>query len=143
MLREMPAAADLAISPDKVCYIIARAREFDAKVEPVDTASASNPADDTNIDVLEDNADDPTLQELSGAIAGLNEDETVDLIAISWIGRGDFEADELEEARQLANERHRRNSARYLTGMPLLGDYLEEGLSALGFGCEDSEMAHL
>jgi hypothetical protein len=74
---------------EKVCYIIVKAREFDAKVEIDDPEPASNPSDDKGIDVLEDLPDDPTLEELTGAIQALNDDETLDLVALNW-GRGDY-----------------------------------------------------
>ena len=45
---------DLSISREKVCYIIAKAREFDAKDVVTDPDDASNPADDGMISVLED-----------------------------------------------------------------------------------------
>ncbi|MEI9985895.1 MAG: DUF3775 domain-containing protein [Aliidongia sp.] len=62
----------------------------------------------------------------------LNEDEVIELIALAWIGRGDFERSDWEEAKALAEERHGRRSFSYLAGMPALGDYLEEGLAAIG-----------
>ena len=135
--------ADLNVSVDKVCFIILKAREFDAKVEPEETDPGSYPADDAVREVLEDLPDDPTADELSAAIDGLNEDEIIDLIALAWIGRGDFSGKEWGEARQLANERHRRHSAAYLMGMPALGDYLEEGLQELGYSCADYETDRL
>ncbi len=140
---ESAAGPDLSISPEKVCYIVMKAREFDAKVEPVEPDPGSNPADSGEREILEDYADDPTLAELNAAIDGLNDDEIVDLIALAWLGRGDFAKDGWEEAKALAEERHRRHSARYLIGMPALGDYLEEGLAALGYSCEDYEMGRL
>jgi hypothetical protein len=140
MAEEAPNAVELNISLEKVCYIIVKAREFDAKVDPVDVDSGSDAIDDGEREILEDYADDPTFTELRSAIAGLNEDEIIDLIALAWVGRGDFEGSEWEDARALASERHRQRSARYLTGMPALGDYLEEGLDALGYSCEDFEI---
>jgi hypothetical protein len=134
---------ELNISLDKVCYIIVKAREFDVKVEPEDPDSGSNPADDGERDILEDLADDPTLAELTEAIDDLNEDEIVDLVALAWLGRGDFTIGDWAEAQALAQERHRRKSAPYLTGMPGLGDYLEEGLAAFGLSCEDEEEGRL
>ncbi|HZB93758.1 MAG TPA: DUF3775 domain-containing protein [Stellaceae bacterium] len=134
---------ELEINFEKVCYIIVKAREFDAKVEPAETDDGSNPADDEERIVLEDYAGDPTLQELRDAIDGLNEDEAIDLVALAWLGRGDFDVTEWEEARDLADERHRRSASAYLTGMPGLGDYLEEGLSLLGYSCEDFEAGRL
>ncbi|HLI14330.1 MAG TPA: DUF3775 domain-containing protein [Alphaproteobacteria bacterium] len=137
------AEPELSISREKVCYIITRAREFDAKVEPVEPDPGSNPADSGEREVLEDYADDPTLAELRAAIDGLNDDEVVDLIALAWIGRGDFTKGEWQEARALAWERHRHSSAPYLVGMPTLGDYLEEGFAELGYSCADFETGRL
>ena len=143
MAEEAEATPELSISPEKVCYIIIKAREFDAKVEPVEPMPGSNPADNGEREILEDYEDDPTFAELSAAIDVLNEDEVVDLIALAWVGRGDFTKAEWQEARGLAQERHRRHSAAYLVGIPTLGDYLEEGLSALGHSCEDYEIGRL
>jgi hypothetical protein len=143
MIKEPPTLVDINISPEKVCYIIVKAREFDAKVEPVEPDPGSNPSDDQGREILEDYADDPTVQELQEAIVDLNDDEVVDLIAIAWVGRGDFDRTDFEGARNLAMERHRPDSAPYLIGMPSLGDYLDEGLAELGYSCGETEMAHL
>lgn len=143
MIKQPVDPVELNISTEKVCYIIVKAREFDAKVEPVEPDPGSNPSDDADAAVLEDYADDPTLQELQEAIADLNDDEVVDLIAVAWVGRGDFDRSDFDGARTLAFERHRRNSAPYLTGMPSLGDYLEDGLAELGHSCDDVDLAHL
>ncbi len=143
MIKEPPAPVEINISTDKVCYIIVKAREFDVKVEPLEPDPGSNPSDDAEGAILEDYADDPTLLELRQAIRDLNDDEVVDLIAIAWVGRGDFDRNDFDSARALAMERHRRNSAPYLTGMPSLGDYLDDGLAELGHSCDDTEIAHL
>jgi Protein of unknown function (DUF3775) len=134
---------ELNISGEKVCYIIVKAREFDAKVEPVEPNPGSNPADSGEREVLEDYADDPTAAELREAIDDLNEDEVVDLIALIWVGRGDFARPEFYAARRLARERHRTRSADYLMGIPTLGDYLEEGFAELGHSCEEFEIGRL
>lgn len=136
---EDPSPPELNISREKVGYIITKAREFDVKVEPVEPDPGSNPADDDDSEILEDYADDPTFAELRIAIDGLNDDEIVDLIALAWCGRGDFAKEEWQEARSLARQRHRHRSSAYLVGMPALGDYLEEGLSTLGYSPEDYE----
>jgi hypothetical protein len=137
------AMPELNISPEKVCYITIKAREFDAKVEPVEPDPGSNPADSGMREILEDYADDPTFAELRTAIDDLNDEEVIDLIALAWLGRGDFAKDGWQEARTLARERHRRHSSRYLMGMPTLGDYLDEGLDMLGYSCDEYEMGRL
>ena len=131
------------IGTGKVCYVIVKAREFDSKVEPEELDRGSNPTDDASLEILEDYADDPTYQELVDAIDSLNEDEQVQLVALAWTGRGDFDRREWRDATALARERHNERTARYLTGVPNLGDCLEEGLSKFGRSCEEFEIGHL
>jgi hypothetical protein len=133
----------LNISPEKLCYIIVKAREFDAKVEPLELDSGSNPSDDGMRAVLEDYGDDPTLAELKDAINSLNEDEVIELTALVWLGRGDFNREEWGDALELARERHNRRTAEYLAGIPNLGDCLEEGAEQLGLSIEDYEVNRL
>jgi hypothetical protein len=73
----------------------------------------------------------------------LNDDETLDLVALTWIGRGDYTRADWREAREQANEIPLADRPRYLLGTPLLGDYLEEGLAELGHSCEDFEIDRL
>ena len=134
---------DLNISPEKIFFIITKAREDHVKVEPLDLDSSSNPVDDAQREVLEDYPDDATAEELRSAIDQLSDDEAIDLIALAWVGRGDFDRASWSEARALASERHRAQSSAYLMGMPTLGDYLEEGLSELGYSCEEYELSRL
>ena len=136
---EEPEPVELNIAPEKVCFLILKAREFDAKVEPNETDPGSNPTDDDEREILADYAGDPTLEELRSAIEALDDDETIDLIALVWVGRGDFTRDEWENAQALASDRHRQGSADYLLGIPTLGDLLEEGLAELGYSCADYE----
>jgi len=133
----------LTIDPDKVCYIILKAREFDEKVEPEELDAGSNPSDDQSVEVLEDYADDPTYQELMSALEDLNDDEMNDLLALVWVGRGDFSRNEWQKAVDQANETRNERAAAYLVGTPNLGDLLEEGLAVMGKSCADFGMGHL
>lgn len=137
MLREEQEPIELEINVDTVRWIITKAREFDEKVAPVEPDPGSNPADDGESEILEDYPNDATAQELRAGIDRLDEDEIIDLIALTWVGRGDFDRTTWYEAKALAAERHRRRSSRYLMGIPNLGDYLEEGLAELGYSDED------
>jgi hypothetical protein len=128
------------IALDKVCGIIERARAIDVKEGDTDPASGSNPIDDANLDTLIANPDDATEEELREVIAGLNEDERHDLIALVYIGRGDLETEEWVEAVRLAREREDASSvstADWLLGIPNLGDLLDEGLAAVGRSCAE------
>ncbi len=133
----------LGINPEKVCFIVVKAHEFDVKVPAVESDPGSNRADEDVIEVLAEHADDPTYQELKEFLDALNEDEMVNLLALAWLGRGEYTSEDWEsvlaEAREIRNE----HAADYLLGMPLLSDYLEEGLSLLDYSLEDFELGRL
>jgi Protein of unknown function (DUF3775) len=134
------ARPSLSISTEKVCFFVLKAREFDVKDVVTDPDSGSNPSDDAMISVLEDHADDPTQQELKAFIDGLTEDEQVDLVALTWLGRGDGTIDDWDELREEAARLHNNRTAAYLLGKPMLADHLQEGLVQFGCSCEDSQM---
>jgi Protein of unknown function (DUF3775) len=134
---------DLLIATEKVCFVVVKAREFDVKDAVTDPGDASNATDDSMISVLEDHHDDPVADELRGFIGALNEDEQTDLVALTWLGRGDGTIDDWSELRAEAARAHNKRTAAYLLGMPLLADHLEEALSQFGYSCDDFEMGHL
>jgi len=128
----------LEIAPEKVAHIIFKAREYDVKVEPVNPGDGSG-SDGEPDDVLESLPNDTTRPELVAFINALNEDEKAHLVALTWVGRGTFEAGEFDEAVETAKQENINTTASYLLGTPLLADYLEEGLEKLGFPVEDIE----
>jgi hypothetical protein len=130
-------APDFSIDPDDAFFILMKARVFDAKTPESDPDSGSNPVDDNALDVLEERADDATEAELVEAIRNLSDDALVDLIALIWIGRGDFSLAEWDEARDAARDIGRERAPRYICGMPLVSDYLDQALSEFGFSLED------
>ncbi|MGV2181229.1 DUF3775 domain-containing protein [Rhizobium rhizogenes] len=133
----------MTIAPEKVCYFILKARQFDAKDAPSDKDSSSNPTDDAMIDVLEDRRDDPVEEELRSAIWALSVDEQIDLVTLVWLGRGDGTVSDWENIRHEASGAHNNHTAAYLLGTPLLGDYLEEALSMFGESCQAMENERL
>ncbi len=133
----------LTISPENVCFIIIKAREFDAKDEVTEPDPGSNPSDDKEIAVLEEHANDPVVQEITSLINSLSEDEQIDLVTLAWLGRGDYSASDWPTVREEAAAAHNQRTAQYLLGMPLLSDFLEEGLSMLGYSCEEFEIERL
>ena len=58
------------------------------------------------------------------------------LVALAWIGRGDFEPEEWRTAVAEAKQRAEGPTWKYLLGFELLPDYLEDALSAFGRSCE-------
>jgi hypothetical protein len=136
-------AGPLTISPEKVFFVIVKAREFDAKDPVTDPDSGSNPSDDQDMAVLEDHGDDPVVEELTSFINCLSEDEQIDLVALMWLGRDDYSASDWPSVREQAAYAHNARTARYLLGTPLVGDFLEEGLTMLGYSCEEFELNRL
>jgi hypothetical protein len=103
----------LEISTNKIARIIIRAREMDGKA-----------------------AGDLTLIQY---IADMNSDEQASLVAVMWIGRETFGAEELAEAIQTAKAEATAPTENYLLGIPMLPDYLESGLEALGYSVGEVE----
>ncbi len=125
-------APELSIDPEKVVFIAMKAREFEAKTEAAGLEEGSNPSDDREVAVLEDNPDDATGEELAAALENLNEDEQFDLLALTWIGRGEFDVGDWLKARRRARALTHKHIPRYLMETPLFSEYLEEGLSLMG-----------
>ncbi len=125
----------LEISPAKVAYLAILAREIDVKVG----AWEPEPDDEDAGAVFEARADDAAVAEFRAFVEGLNEDEQASLVAVMWIGRDTFDADELDEAIATARAERTAPTADYLLGVPLLADYLEAGLEALGIDPEAAE----
>jgi hypothetical protein len=129
----------LEISSDKIAFVILRAREFEADVTIPDEPSSAIDAEDDADAILENRSSDATRSEIAEFISGLNEDEQADLVALVWIGRGTYSAEEFEEAVEMAKAERTNPTEDYLLGIPLLPDYLEAGLDKMGFTIEDIE----
>ncbi|HTT46657.1 MAG TPA: DUF3775 domain-containing protein [Pseudolabrys sp.] len=134
---------ELNISPEKVCFLIVKAREFDVKEEANENDPGSNPSDDKDVAVLEDQPDDPVVEEITSLIESLSVDEQIDLVALAWLGRDDTSADDWPAVREEAARAYNGRTAAYLLGIPQVGDFLEEGLATLGHSCEEFEMERL
>ncbi|NGN41229.1 DUF3775 domain-containing protein [Mesorhizobium sp. CGMCC 1.15528] len=131
---------ELTIGPDTVRLFIEKANAISAAIKD-DYADGNeheveldgDTRDNHHHDGLaEEKADNLMAEELSELINDLNVDEAAELIALMWIGRGDYDASEWAEALAEARQRGNKRTAKYLLGMPMLGDWLEEGLEAVG-----------
>ncbi|HEX2114417.1 MAG TPA: DUF3775 domain-containing protein [Alphaproteobacteria bacterium] len=131
--------ATLGIDPDKVCYLVTLARQFQVKVEPVMADEGSNMSDDGFREVLEDFAEDPVVIEIRQFLTDLNVEEYRNLLALLWLGRGDYTKEDWEEALAEAENLSAERGPDYLIGTPLLADHLEEGLAELGYSCEETD----
>lgn len=124
---------------EQLAYIIEKARGFDAETAPVDSDSGSNPSDDDNVAILEATSDNPTRQVLTAALNALHEDQQIEILALTWLGRGDFQKSEWHAALAQARDIHNAAETEYLIGTPLLADHLEEALATLGYSLKNCE----
>lgn len=131
---------NLSLSADTIRLLAQKARAVSTSLEDTfeDGHEGEIEFDETTLTdthshdgLAEEENDDMSDEELRELIEDLNVDESAELVAIAWIGRGDFEADDFEQAVQEARDRAVGPTADYLLGMPLLSDYLEGGLDAL------------
>ena len=123
----------LNINPEIVRAIIDRAHEFHVKEAVTITEEPLSPADDWAQQILADHADDPTLQELQTTINDLEPDQQVELVALTWLGRGDYDIAEWKDAVEQAKDSWNPRTAEYLIGTPMLADFLAEGLDLHGY----------
>ncbi|WP_323034300.1 DUF3775 domain-containing protein [Pararhodobacter sp.] len=141
--RATPIIPEITISTEQLCFLVAKFREFDVKDAPSISDPGSNASDDGMLNVLEDHGDDPVVSEIASFINAMNVDEQVDLVALVWLGRSDDGLESWDDMREEASRAHNRHTARYLLGMPLLSDYLEEAMAQFGLSCEDGETDRL
>ncbi|WP_367718456.1 DUF3775 domain-containing protein [Nitratireductor sp. GISD-1A_MAKvit] len=131
---------DLSIDPETVRLLALKARAISAAMKSdydggheheveIDGEAGDRHQHDG---LVEEEEEDLTEEEFRELISDLNVDEKAELIALAWVGRGDFELKEWTVAVEDAREFGANRIATYLLGMPMLGDWLDEGLDALG-----------
>lgn len=138
-IEDVEMEADLSISLETVCWVIAKAREFDEAADFIEPMTGEDNEGDPNLH-SDETLPDPALGELTELIRSLSEDEQADLVALDWLGRGDHDAETWEEIRAQAAAARNARTAEYLCRDPLLPDNLEAGLGVLGRSCEDYDI---
>lgn len=131
--------AELRISTDKVCALIEAAREVAGKV-PSTAGDRTTTGDDSELVTIEEpegdgEAEDARRREMVEFIAGLNVEEQSDLLALIWLGRGDYEIAEWDDAIAEAEARIAARDPDYMIGDAALPEYLGGGLEAFGRSC--------
>ena len=134
MLREL--------SPEKVCFLIVKLREFGVQAEP-NLGGGSDAIDDKFVAVFTNEASPSVVSEAEGLIEAMNSDEQRELIALSLVGAGDYDKAEWVDALNVASSHPEPTTAAFLMSNPKVSDDLEEGLSLFGFSCSDFETDRL
>ena len=126
----------LDINPEIVCRLIQLAREFHAQEQVVIPESRSNPSGDWATQTLASHIDDMTFQEFKSIIEDLEPVQQIQVVALLWIGRGDYDVEEWDDVLEQAQDDWTPKTAEYLVVHPLLSTYLQEGLDMLGYSCD-------
>ena len=135
-------AFDLTIDPDVAYRIAVLAQSYQGEgIMPMeeDDVVDSDIGDDpiTDLEAIADEAENPHENvlddELEGLIRGLNVDAKHDLLALIWVGRGDYEARDWAAARRAAREAEPFDVADYLEELQMGSDYIEDALEAMGY----------
>ena len=127
----------LELNPETVCFLINKAKEFHAKEGVVIPDEPLSPSEDWARQVLADHEDDLTYQEIKAVVDDLEPDQQATLVALMWLGRGDYDRDQWDAACSDAREQWAPRTAEYIMAKPLVANYLEEGLALLGYSCEE------
>ena len=124
----MAEARELELNRETVAFIIDKAHEFHVKEGVTIPEESLSPSDDWGRQALAAHGDDPGVQELRNTIDDLEPDQQVMLVALMWVGRGDYALEEWDDALAHARDSWNKRTADYLIGTPMLADYLAEGL---------------
>ncbi|MCP3470602.1 DUF3775 domain-containing protein [Bradyrhizobium sp. CCGUVB1N3] len=133
-MRTIPS---LSISPEKVFFIIAKSRQSDSGA---DGGGVILDSGDDDMSYGRGGRGEATDRaELAGFIRDLNVDEQIDLVALTWLGRGDGDLSSWRELQAQAAQAHNNRTASYLIATPMLADYLEEAMTQFGKSFEEFE----
>jgi hypothetical protein len=137
--RETSGPTELNVDPDYVRVVVARSRAAlfempkDDGFEPEQEMEIDQGTElerDDAAQLSDEAADNAMREEAAAMIDALNVDEQAELVALTWIGRGDYEPGELEIAVAEAKERARGPASGLLFEMEIFPSHLENGLSA-------------
>ncbi len=119
---------ELDLNRDTVQFIIDKAHEFHSQDDVTFDDEPVVLDEDWAMQVAADYAGDPYYRELKTTIDDLEPDQQVSLVALMWLGRGDFSIDEWNDGLQQAEDSWTDHTADYLLGTAMLADYLAAGL---------------
>lgn len=124
----------LNLDTDIIHNLLDKARQFQAKEE----VGFPEMVDDLDaLHVLVDDEEDAIYQEAVQFINDLREDQQATLVALMYLGRGDYSEDEWPDAYQMAQDELTDHTGQYLLAKPLVVDEIERGLQLLGIDDEE------
>jgi hypothetical protein len=120
---------ELELNRETVTFIIDKAREFQTNEAMTVQDDDLSPGDDWESQTQATPNGDPGRAELQATVDDLEPDQQVMLVALMWLGRGDYDLGEWDDALASASDSWNKRTADYLIGTPMLADYLAEGLA--------------
>ncbi|HHF7366798.1 TPA: DUF3775 domain-containing protein [Legionella bozemanae] len=124
----------LSLDTETICDLLDKARQFQVK-EDVSFPEVTDEMD--ALYVLADYQDDPVYQETIEFIDNLRPDQQATLVALMYLGRGDYTQDEWEDALNFAQEELTEHTGEYLLSRPTVADDIERGLNMLGISYQE------
>ncbi len=124
---------------ETICRIIVRAQEWDGQVpsnEPDEVDEDGPVSSDDQYDSMIDEKNDSVEEEIAAIIDDLADDEKAELLALAWVGRGTFDAEDWDDAIEAASDGDAEDAVDQLMDMPMLAAYLDAGLAAFDMSCE-------
>lgn len=124
---------ELTIPPEFLRKLIFKMRAAELGDEDTPRDARDNASVGGHHITLDEEIDTTAMSdEVTAEIDGMDRDHQQELIALMWVGRGDFEAQDWDAALTLAAERADAPAAQYLLSHPMAGDDIAAGLEALG-----------
>ena len=133
----------LKISAAKVAHAIERAREHDAVAGSWESQMQQIFEDERREAILDHFTNAYTRGALAEFIESLSADEQASLLAIAWIGCGTYAPENLAEALDKAHAEQVYPDGDHLSTIPLLAEYLMEGMEKLSEFAEREELQRL
>lgn len=125
----------LSLNPRFLQELILKTRALMARTSEL-TTEDSEPADDVASHRYLGDERDLSTDEVISEIEDLEPDQQAELVALFWIGRGDMEPEEWEDAVQLAMQRNTGAIGDYLLSHPHLAEHWDEGLDKIFDGSD-------
>ena len=124
---------ELTIMPDFLSRLIFKMRavtlgDADTPQDAADNASRGS----HHLNLQEETGTGPSHEELIEEIDTLDPEHQQELVALMWVGRGDYAAEEWTDALAMAAERADSATSQYLLSHPMAADDIAGGLEALG-----------
>jgi hypothetical protein len=127
----------LHVPIETICFLIVKAHEFQSQEQVVLPEVPEIPTEDWALEALAEHSDDPCLNEVREVLGEMNARQLAEVVALMWLGRGDYDLDDWGVAVEDAEEGYAERAAEYLLAHPMVADDLEEGLIQMGYSCEE------